>query len=458
MLAQKTSILCYLIFMLVGQFVFAQPGMTPISKYEIKGKRIYYYEGYNRRIKDSILLKDVDFKSFEILPKKSSLQFYAKDKTKVYYKGKPIENVDAKTFNIFFSIENGPDVYTDSEHIIYDGKLLSEIDKKTIKKVGDLYVDKNYVYKSDFTILENADAKSFEVIGDNTGYKDTKNVYTSRLNILNGADPASFKFLFYLGKYKNPDQGIGIDKTHVFYGSKIIQGADPQSIKRLENTEECMIDKNNVYFQNEIITGADPKKVAAIKDRTKVNQFLDAYIANGTEVVNLVYGAIIPDSDATTFYQVDDFLYADKKRFYKFQNEWLGADPNNFFMIRWDLIFSNSYLYGNYPDIDQAIPSFADLSKATERTIFDIELPVKDYGYAVMDNNLYYWVDAKQILIQENVKLDNFRVLGAYLQSGNKIFYQGQVVKNADAATFEWLEVSKAKDKNHFYDEGKTVR
>lgn len=454
----KTSILFCLISLLFLQFAFAQPGMSPISKYEIKGENIYYYKGYNRIVKDSILLNDADLKSFEVLPKERSLQLYAKDKNHVYYKGQAINNVDAKTFSTLFKIENRPPVYTDSQHIFYQGKRLSEIDKKTFRKVGDLYVDKNNVYKSDLTILKDADAKSFEVIGDSDSYKDFKNVYSSDLSIIKGADPTSFKFLFYLSKYKNPEKGIGIDKRQVFYGVKIIPGADPQSIRRLENTEECMIDKNNVYFQTKIIKGADPNKVAAIKDRTKEGHFLDAYIANGTEVVNLVYGAIIPNSDASTFYQVEDFLYADKNSFYKFQKKWFDAKPNNFFMFRWDRIFSKNRLYDHFPDIDKPIYSFAELSKATERTVLDIELPVKDYGYTVMNNNLYYWVNAQQVLLQENLKLDNFRVLGAYLQSGNQIFYKGQIVKDADPTSFEWIEQSKARDKNHVYNEGKIVR
>ncbi|WP_300672412.1 DKNYY domain-containing protein [Soonwooa sp.] len=458
MATKRISILCFLSSLLFAQFTFAQPGMSPVSKYEIKGNNIYYLQGYNRIIKDSILLKDVDPKSFEILPNERFLPFYAKDKNHVYYKGQAINNVDAKTFNILFAVEDRPNVYADSEHIFYQGKSFPEIDKKTLKKVGNLYVDKNNVYKSDLTILENADAKSFEVIGDNVSYKDVKKVYTSNLKIIEGADPASFKFLFYLSKYQNSDKGIGVDKTHVFYGTKVIQGADPQSIQRLKNTEECMIDKNYVYFQNDIIKGADPKKVAAIKDRTKADRFLDAYIANGTEVVNLVYGAIIPNSDASTFYHVSDFLYADKTNFYEFQNKSLEANPNNFFMIRWNLIFSKNRLYDNFSEIDKPIYSFAELSKATDRDVLDIELPVEDYGYTVMNNNLYYWIDAKQVLVQENTKLDNFRVLGAYLQSGNQIFYQGEVVKEADPASFEWIEQSKAKDKNHFYNEGKIVR
>ncbi|MCX2680460.1 DKNYY domain-containing protein [Galbibacter sp. EGI 63066] len=92
-------------------------------------------------IYDGFEIGTVDIPSFQVVH-----ESYAKDKERVFYLGKMIENADPNTFEIFET----PYFSKDKNHVYVDGKILKEADVETFGpaegKYSLVYRDKNHKY------------------------------------------------------------------------------------------------------------------------------------------------------------------------------------------------------------------------------------------------------------------------------------------------------------------------
>jgi len=126
---------------------------------------------------------------------------YAKDGTRVSYRGEPIPGADPASFSVR----------------VYDGDAIK----------GQEFVvarDKNHFYTSDMATSDIADGSTFEELGRSYARDSTQVYFLSR--VVEGADPASFTTTEVRG-VRGPNKGAPVvqDKDHYY------QNGDPISAK-----------------------------------------------------------------------------------------------------------------------------------------------------------------------------------------------------------------------------------
>jgi len=146
---------------------------------------------------------------------------WMKDKNQVYWRGHPVEGANPVTFEVM-SGEYG----RDGNKLYYTYQYIPTGDPDTLQniesEIGSYQKDKNNVYYieggyGDSPIIETADHATFRPI--NSYYaKDKTRVYYG-MTIIDGADPDTF---VDFGTY-----GYSKDKNHVYMNGQIIEGEDP---------------------------------------------------------------------------------------------------------------------------------------------------------------------------------------------------------------------------------------
>ena len=165
-----------------------------------------------------------------------------------------------------------------------------------------------------FTIIDNADPESFELIYLNIG-KDKHNVYyggDEGVKVLNNADPSSFTVLTINDGLGGQPYASDIDT--VFFSDIEIEDADTNSFVPISNVYSK--DDNNVYYcqysgcfdrECKIITDSDPTSF-----KVSSNDYI------GLDK-NYVYsaGEVIKNADPNSFQIIDDYRAEDKINKYR---------------------------------------------------------------------------------------------------------------------------------------------
>lgn len=146
-----------------------------------------------------------------------------------------------------FSVVKGTYIYRDNNNVYFKGKKVDNADAKSFvvlkvpQQTSSLAKDNNNVYHFNLIsmeIISSTDASTFEVLSENFA-KDKKFVYeislaSHNLETISGADPLTFKVL--AGRYAK-------DKNNVYYAGIKIPDANPNTI-RMTNEGKLMDDKN----------------------------------------------------------------------------------------------------------------------------------------------------------------------------------------------------------------------
>lgn len=211
-----------------------------------KDHKDYYY--------DTIALKVSDLKTFKIIDKKKSFEYWAKDKSYCYYFGQKYPLADYKSFVII-----GNSYAKDKFQVYFQGNVVIGADPKTFKTTQFSYgQDQRYRFYGEKKMNIN-DPKSFEVL--NHGYtKDKIHVYRND-TIVENADPKTFEIINWTWSK---------DKKSIFHRGKRVPYVDPPTFKYLNY--DYAIDKNHVYYYEEIIKGADAKSFKILDDNSMDGQ------------------------------------------------------------------------------------------------------------------------------------------------------------------------------------------
>ena len=208
----------------------------------IKDSKRVYFRNYNEDTYK--LVADVDAPSFQYVGVCGSLEAsagrYFKDKNHVFTQNysvgnpvKPVSYIDVLSFHYF------------GNHGVAQGMPYSVSYAK----------DKNNVYRSCGAILDGADVATFEDLKD--GYARSKNKVWYLEDLISGADTASFESL---------GAGYAKDKARVYFAGKTIQNADVASfmlvIEYTADNKYSVVyakDKNHVYSGSNIVEGVNPE-------------------------------------------------------------------------------------------------------------------------------------------------------------------------------------------------------
>lgn len=190
---------------------------------------------------------------------------YFSDSNYVYYQYGYLINAGGGVFPIFeisyiplvkkvegaeknsFTVVEGTYIYRDNNNIYFKGKKVDNADAKSFvvlkvpQQTSSLAKDKNNVYHFNIIgmeIISGTDASTFEVLSGDFA-RDKQFVYEIRLDshnldVISGADPLTFKVL--TGRYAK-------DKNNVYYAGMKITDANPNTIK-MTNDGKLMDDKN----------------------------------------------------------------------------------------------------------------------------------------------------------------------------------------------------------------------
>jgi hypothetical protein len=174
-----------------------------------KDKKYAYYQQ---------LYFTVDLPSFEAIN-----GYYSKDKNAVYFKNKKIPGAKP-----LFIKEIEPHILSDGERVYYQKQLISNHSQGFVQlsRYPNVYKSTDNVF-FEYSILENADAPTFEVIDSTLSrayFRDKSSVYYYNMKIKH-ADAATFEPL---------NDHYAKDKNHVFYQDSLLKNADYPSFRVID--------------------------------------------------------------------------------------------------------------------------------------------------------------------------------------------------------------------------------
>lgn len=370
---------------------------------------------------------------------------YSVDRGSVYYRGDELD-IDASGFEVLGDhwLKNNTQVYfmftPRSGQEIRSG-LWSEGED------GDFYKLNSMLG----LFSKGVDAKSFTLVTDYLA-ADKSQVYyfnthapVKAPSVLKNADPET---LFII------DKDYARDKDRVFYtrrhfGPCTIEKADPGTFTAL--SERYSKDRHNAFYECSLIENADAEtfKVASgflAKDSTNVFRS----------------GKLVPNANPGTFEHLKHRFsnlnfYTDNQHVYYFRNIVQGADPGTFEVI--GSYFFKDHQYGYF--CSKKCHRIEDIDIETFR-----EVPINS-NWA---NDRVFAYDKDKVLFCTELKAkipcaplpgsdpDSFEYIGKYFsKDANNVFFKDELVKGADAATFEIFEsddhkgLYRARDANRTY-------
>ncbi len=363
-----------------------------------------------------VSIDGLDVKSFKVLENaKDSYTDYYVDKSNVYMDKnnlKKITGADRNSFEIL-----GYSIARDKNNVYNEGEKLENVDIASFKYFDyGIAKDKNRVFYIDrHKDIENADAKTFERMGESYYFRDKNNVfalkndysdsnYNSGLEVLKNIDRNSFDIL---------NNEIGKDKNGVYYFGKKIDGIPSNNAKIVEELGD-----NDYILKN----GKDYYLIT-------VNARNSYYESNGDEKekfkIKKINGLNI-DYDTFKYFEIYD-LYKDK----------------------------NSFYYHSDNDLKKIK---SDINIQSAEKMIELNDFIKD------KNNLYYFSDGKLEKINLKIDVNNLEYLddgnstfSNYLIDGKNVYFVDnehgkiKIVKNADRNTFKVVNGNYGTDRKNVY-------
>lgn len=378
-----------------------------------KDKHAVYYEGK--------ALPELD------IVKYTQREFYIWDKKVAYFKGNPIEQVDAQTFTTIHapgcqtpyllsidSYEYNFYYAKDKNTVYLEGQIIPDAKGSTFKMIGNICgKDDAYVYCCGKKMAVEPDVTTFTYItkpGRPSGtlyYKDKNQVYLysgGDLHAIEGADPDSFSLRGH---------GYAVDNHFVYFWSKKIEGSHAVSFSETVHSQQYVKDKNQVYYEGEVLPHANP----------------------GT------FEQMIPKIDS--YYGLSIHAGKDHQHVYHEANIVEGADVASFEFMDLGYGKDKNFIYYILQPIKNAdLDTFARISET---------------DYFQDKSSVFY----KGIMLPDSDP-KSFRVLKSsrqyeYTKDDKQVYFEGAVLPGADAASFELIGLGYAKDKNIVYYKSKPL-
>lgn len=365
-----------------------------------------------------ISLDGLDVKTFRALENSkdvTSIDYFV-DKNNIYYAYENLEKIQGADKNSFEVL--GYYIAKDKNNVYYNGKKMENVDSKSFKNFGNFIgKDKNRVfYITGNEDIKDADAESFEIMGDTYYFKDKNNIFVIKYS---NEFPAGQGFI----KLPNIDRNSFITLS-----------------------EEIGKDKNGVYYFGEKITGINPNNVRVIEEMGQ-----DNYILQSGNNYYLTF-----NSNKDLYDRKNDKIEAKK-----INN--LNIDFNTFkyFGILNYYKDKNNFYYHSDNDLKK-IKSEIDVKSADK--VLELNDFVKD------KNNLYYFSNGKINKINLNIDVNslvffdnNSSSYSSYIKDRNNVYFvdnkngKVKIVKNADKNTFQIVNGNYGVDRKNVYYDGEKL-
>ena len=354
------------------------------SGYLNDGNLVYYY--MDKVDADPVTFKPLDFG-------------YGSDGKNLFFKGKVIKQGNFQSVISLFDSS-----ITDTSNTLSDDDII---------ELGNSYKRiKNKIYYSS-TLLENADAETFEIMYVNTPKGDIATYYAK-------------------------------DKNNIYYKERLIKEADVSSFAVLLHPDydtivdyipKTAVDDKYAYFKDNIIPDIDPATVYPFTIHR-------AWRA-GT---NIIYkGQVIKNIDLDNFHKIEGDIYTDNKRVYYKILPIENINPEKV------VILSNNYIkddnglcyleedWEGYLTANSFTPHINSFDILSENSAFSFD------RYKV-------YFKGKEI---SDIDLNSINMIGDnYLQDKDNIYCGNIKLENADTAYFMLLGDGYAADgKNTYYQE-----
>ncbi|WP_026749650.1 DKNYY domain-containing protein [Leptotrichia trevisanii] len=365
-----------------------------------------------------ISLDGLDVKTFRALENSkdvTSIDYFV-DKNNIYYAYEDLEKIQGADKNSFEVLGNY--IAKDKNNVYYNGKKMENVDSKSFKNFGNFIgKDKNRVfYITGNEDIKDADAESFEIMGDTRYFRDKNNIFVI--------------------KYSNdfPD-GEGFIK---------LPNIDRNSFITL--SEEFGKDKNGIYYIGEKINGINPNNVRVIEEMGQ-----DNYILQSGNNYYLTF-----NSNKDLYDRKND-----KIEVKKINNLNIDFSTFKYFGIFNYYKDKNSFYYHSDNDFKK-IKSGIDVGSADK--VLELNDFVKD------KNNLYYFSNGKINKINLNIDVNSLVFLdnnsssySSYIKDRNNVYFvdnengKVKIVKNADKNTFQIVNGNYGIDRKNVYYNGEKL-
>ena len=365
-----------------------------------------------------ISLDGLDVRTFRALENSkdvTSIDYFV-DKNNIYYAYEDLEKIQGADKNSFEVLGNY--IAKDKNNVYYKGKKMENVDSKSFKNFGNFIgKDKNRVfYITGNEDIKDADASSFEIMGDTRYFRDKNNIFVI--------------------KYSNdfPDREGFIKLPNI----------DRNSFITL--SEEIGKDKNGVYYIGEKINGINPNNVRVIEEMGQ-----DNYILQSENNYYLTF-----NSNEGMYDSKNDKIEAKK-----INNLNIDFSTFKYFGIFNYYKDKNSFYYHSDNDLKK-IKSEIDVKSADK--VLELNDFVKD------NNNLYYFSNGKINKINLNIDVNslvffdnNSSSYSSYIKDRNNVYFvdnkngKVKIVKNADKNTFQIVNGNYGVDRKNVYYDGEKL-
>ena len=365
-----------------------------------------------------ISLDGLDVKTFRALENSkdvTSIDYFV-DKNNIYYAYKNLEKIQGADKNSFEVL--GYYIAKDKNNVYYNGKKMENVDSKSFKNFGNFIgKDKNRVfYITGNEDIKDADAESFEIMGDTYYFRDKNNIFVIKYS---NDFPAGQGFI----KLPNIDRNSFITLS-----------------------EEIGKDKNGVYYFGEKITGINPNNVRVIEEMGQ-----DNYILQSENNYYLTF-----NSNSDLYDRKNDKIEAKK-----INNLNIDFSTFKYFGILNYYKDKNSFYYRSDNDLKK-IKSEIDVKSADK--VLELNDFVKD------KNNLYYFSNGKIEKINLNIDVKSLEFFddidssySSYIKDRNNVYFvdnkngKVKIVKNADKNTFQIVNGNYGVDRKNVYYNGEKL-
>jgi len=381
--------------------------------YKLEDKLSSYFSSNEIKTK-KVSIDGLDVKSFKVLENNKDSYFdYYVDKSNVYIDKDNLEKITGADRNSFEIL--GYSIARDKNNVYNKGEKLGNIDIASFKYFDNwIAKDKNRVfYMDERKDIKNADAKTFERMGESYYFRDKNNVFALKndypnynlvLEMSKNIDRSSFDIL---------NAEFGKDKNGVYYFGEKIDGISSNNAKVVEELGDYdyIFQSGNDHYLVTVNAGNSyDKSDDNTKEKFKIKKI------NGLNI----------DYDTFKYFEIYD-LYKDKNNFY---------------------YHSDNDLKKIKSDIDV---------KSAEKMI-ELRDFIKD------KNNIYYFSDGKLEKINLKIDVNNLEylddgnsVFSSYLRDGKNVYFVNdedgkiKIVKNVDKNTFKVVNGNYGVDSKNVY-------
>ena len=393
------------------------------AKYVKDDKNLYRFEtdslsyfSSNEIKTKKVSIDGLDVKSFKVLENNKDSYFdYYVDKSNVYIDKDNLEKITGADRNSFEIL--GYSIARDKNNVYNKGEKLGNIDIASFKYFDNwIAKDKNRVfYMDERKDIKNADAKTFERMGESYYFRDKNNVFALK------------------NDYSDSNYNSGLE---------VLKNIDRNSFDILNN--EIGKDKNGIYYFGEKIDGI-PSNNAKIVEELGDNDYI---LKNGKDYYLITVNA------GNSYYESND----DEKEKFKIKKiNGLNIDYNTFkYFEIYDLYKDkNSFYYHSDNDLKKIK---SDINIQSAEKMIELNDFIKD------KNNIYYFSDGKLEKINLKIDVNNLEylddgnsVFSSYLRDGKNVYFVNdedgkiKIVKNVDKNTFKVVNGNYGVDSKNVY-------